>query len=314
MAKNVKKEAAPRGPAPTPFVGYPLAAQLGGVALLVLPGVLHVVDLAPPQLCAELFTGAFLVVCLGFALWPPFEDASVATGRKVSLTVVALLAAGTTAVPLVRALNPGTPAFTTSLPRSGEAKAVNVAPGPYSLFVHGDFSGSATREVRAAYVVRIAAGDVGRDVEGIFESGRSRGRVGRTSVTSVKPPREWNRHLVPVPQDGKLSAFKMDAVLGEAMEVQLHAELPMWPFLAAGVLLALVAAAIGATLSDKRSRHGYTAAVIAILVGGMLGSAWAWMGEPFLPLVGAFFAGLLGGYLMARLLTPAMRALPFARD
>lgn len=314
MAKQTKKESAPKAPAPVGFAGFPVAAQLGGVALLVLPGLLHFMDVAPAQLCGVLFTGAMLLNCLAFALWPVFEEASVGGARRLALAVVALLACATVGVPLFRALNPGTPAFTASLPKSGAASDLNLAPGAYSMFVHGDFSGVGAREVRASYVVRVASGDVGRDVEGVFESGRTRGRVGRTSVTGVKAPREWNRHSVPVAQGAKISAFKVDAPLGDGIEVALHAEWPLWPFLVAAGLLSLLAAAFGATLPHKAMRHGYTGAVLTALIAGTLGGAWAWMGEPFMPLIGAFFGGVVGGYLLARLLTPAMRALPFARD
>jgi hypothetical protein len=294
------------------FTGFPWPTKLAAPLLLALPFFLHVLDLASGQMCGILYAAAFLLVSLSLACWPALEAAET-NGHRAVLVAIALAAGAAGGVPLVRSLAPGEPAAKATFTKAGEKRALkDLAPGPYDLFVHAEF-GVTSREVHAAYVVRLAKGGKGIDIEGQFDSARTRGRAGRRAVEGVKPPRSWNRHPIRVVEASpEAELVKAHESLAEGIDIYLYGDVPLWPFLAGAVLLALLAIGVCARLSARDARDLFAGGVIAALCTGVLGSTWAWLGEPLLPLIGASFAGVVGGWLAAKILGRAARSLPWA--
>jgi hypothetical protein len=129
----------------------------------------------------------------------------------------------------------------------------------------------------------------------------------------VKPPRSWNRHPIRVVEASpEAELVKAHESLAEGIDIYLYGDVPLWPFLAGAVLLALLAIGVCARLSARDARDLFAGGVIAALCTGVLGSTWAWLGEPLLPLIGASFAGVVGGWLAAKILGRAARSLPWA--
>ena len=138
-------------------------------------------------------------------------------------------------------------------------------------------------------------------------------RVGRQSVDVVKGPREWNRHDVVIAASAPtLSLLKADASLGDALEVRVYAAIPLYMIAIAAGILSLLAAAFAALLRGRDARMFYVGGLAAALLTGVIGSAWAWLGEPLLPLVGASVSGILGGWVVGRLLMLVAPKLPWA--
>lgn len=299
--------------APSRFGGFPWPVKVAAPLLLGIPALLYFLGLANPQLCGVFYAVAFLAVCAGFAAWPAVE-ASESKGAGIALALVAVAIAAVAGYPLVRNLSPGTPAAQVTLPRKGEPQPLaGVEAGRYQLVAHASFGDVGKNDVNAGYTIKVASGAQSSDLEGRFQSQHARGRVGRQSVDVVKAPREWNRHSVVLASaDSKLSLARGDSSLGEGLEVQLYPEFPLWMVGAGAGLLALLGLCFAARLRTRDVRDYYLGGVATAAATGAIGTWWAWMGEPLLPLIGASFLAILIGWFVGKLFTRLAPLLPWA--
>jgi hypothetical protein len=291
----------------TPFVAT-------AAALLAIPILLYALGVLGAQLAGLIFGVALLGLCTVVGCWPAFLAAEN-KAFMAALVAVALGMATLAGFPLVSALYPGPPVATASLTETGKDHPLSGIDngGEFDLVIHADIGGAAGKEVYAKYEIRILSGDHSQNLSGSFESQRGRGRAGRSTVSVVRPPPEWVHHPVSLPP-GKQSIrlVKKDASLEGALEVKLFSQGLVWPFAAicAGLLLASVA--LAARLRNKMRRQYLVGGLCMAASTGILGAHWAWIGQPFYPVLGAAFIAVIAGWLVGKLFAKLADHLPWA--
>jgi hypothetical protein len=228
---------------------------------------------------------------------------------------VALGIAGGAGFPLLSALFPGDPVATATLNETDKDKPLSGLDGggDFDLVIHADIGGAVGREIYANYEIRLFSGDKSQYLSGSFESQRARGRAGRTTVSVVKPPPEWVHHPVSLPPGKQsLRLVKKDASLASALEVKLYPQVVIWPFIAICAGLTLLAAALAARFRNKMRRQYLVGGLSMAAITGVVGGHWAWMGQPFYPVLGAAFIALIAGWLAGKLFARLADRLPWA--
>ena len=313
MKRNEKK-AKPVLPAGVvPFEGFTWPFLLAALVVLGVPFLLNTLDVGE-QIAGLVFAVGFMVICAVVAAWPPIDAAEGRTGLVVAAAFVALLGAGGGGYAIYQSIRPGDPVASAELAKADDEKPLpGIGDGAFDLMVHADFGEATGRDISANYGLQLAAPSGRQDVNGRFESRRGRGRVGRRTVSTVKPPREWTHHEVRLaagPYTVRL--VRKDAVLG-GLEVRAYPLTPLWPLASGAGVLVLLAVGVAALVRDPTRRRYLVGGVAAAAIGGFIGSWWSWMGEPFYPLVGAAFIAMLAGWLVGKLLAPLAGSLPWAK-
>src|SRR5262245_52336811 len=168
--------------------------MLAALVVLGVPFLLNTLDVG--ELASGLAFGfGFLVVCAVVAAWPAIDGAEGKTGLKAAVALVTLAAVGGAGYAIYHSVSPGAPIAAVELAKSDDEKPLpGRGPGAYDLMVHGRCGETGGRDISASYALELVAPSGKKDIAGRFESQRGRGRVGRRTVSTVKPPREWMHH------------------------------------------------------------------------------------------------------------------------
>jgi len=246
------------------------------------------------------------------------------TGPMAAVLIgFAILWSTTTFYPFYRAVNPGTPVFSTKLNRNAAPVTLPLQgkPGRYSVIVEGHFEPAPGRENRTAKYSIALGHDGGTDrvLEGTFNQEWGTQRVGAGRRSSLVPVMHQATQVLdeiddPGGRDLTAKLTDLSPGVGDEVGVRLYAEsVPKSVLIGLGVL-----AVAGALLLDawrpKGSGEGLMstltiAALLAIVV--FRGSAVAAPGFPQLAiaaLVGTL-AGALASSLLWRLTQPLRRYL-----
>jgi hypothetical protein len=263
-------------------------------------------------------TGCFaLLVVLFFGLRGFFED--LPEGPRLALLAgFAVLWFAVTFYPFYRAVNPGTPLFSTELKHDGPPVTIPLhdKPGHYSLYVLGHFLPAEGRENRTA-TYHIALGhDGGTDrlLEGNFRQEWGSQRVGSGRRSSLVPVMHESSIVIePLddPEGRDLTMQLKDISSGVRDSVTIHIYppgLPLPVLIGLGVLTVAAALVVDAWRPKGNSEGLMGTLTIAALVAVAVfrGSTAATPGFGQLivgALVGAI-GGALGGWLLARLARP----------
>jgi len=289
---------------------------VAGIIVFVLY-VLYNIELIDPGVAVAATGVLALLVLLFYGLRGFFEEQP--EGRRAALLAgFALLWCAVTIYPFYRAVNPGTPLFSTDLKRNAAPVTIPLRdkPGHYSLYVEGHFLPTQGRENRTA-TYQIALGHDGatdRLLEGTFRHEWGSQRIGSGRRSSMVPVMHESNVVVDEldDQDGHdLTLQLKDISEGVRDSVTVHVYSPGIPKVVLIVLgLLTIAAALGVdTWREKGSSEGLMATLtVAALVGVAVfrNSTSAVPGFPQL-VVGAVagaIGGAIGGWVLSRLARP----------
>lgn len=279
--------------------------------------ILYNIELVDVGIAVTL-TGSFaLLVVLFFGLRGFLED--VPEGRRAALLAgFVVLWSAATFYPFYRAVNPGTPVFSTELQRNAPPVTIPLhdKPGHYNLYVEGHFLPTQGRENRTA-TYQIALGHDGatdRLLEGTFRQEWGSQRIGSGRRSSIVPVmHEGNLVLDDVDDsDGRdltMQLKDISAGVRESVTVRIYPPgVPKVVLIAVGILTVGAALVIDAW-RPKGSSEGLmgTLTVAALVAVAVFRSSSAT--TPGFPqviigaLVGAI-GGALGGWVLARLARP----------
>jgi hypothetical protein len=289
---------------------------VAGVGIFVIY-VLYNIELIDPRLAVGVTGVLALLVLLFYGLRGFFDEQP--EGRRAALLAgFALLWCAVTIYPFYRAVNPGTPLFSTELQRGGAPVTVPLRdhPGRYSLYVEGHFLPTQGREnLTATYHIALGHdGETNRILEGTFRHEWGSQRVGAGRRSSLVPVMHESNIVLDElddPDGHDLTLQLKDLSEGVRDAVTVHVYSPGVP---KGVLIALalltIAAAMGVdTWREKGSSDGLMATLtIAALVGVTVfrnaTSAVPGFPQVIVGGVAGTIGGAIGGWLLSQVARP----------
>jgi hypothetical protein len=289
---------------------------VAGVVMFVLY-IVYSIELVDADIAVTVNGILALLVVLFFGLRAFLED--LPEGRRLALLAgFVLLWCAATIFPFFRAVNPGTPLFTTELKHGAPPVTVPLhgKPGHYSLFVEGHFLPAQAHENRTA-TYQIALGHEGatdRLIEGAFSQQWGSQRIGSGRRSSLVPVMHESKLVVDELDDADgrdltMQLKELSSGVRDSVTVRIYAPGVPNPVLIALGLLTVAAAVVVDTWREKGSSEGLMATLtVAALVGVAVfrNSSAASPGFPQLVmggLVGAI-GGALGGSVLSRLARP----------
>jgi hypothetical protein len=297
----------------------PTVAIVGAIVVYVL----YSVEIVEESFAVTTVGALALVVTLFYGL-RSFTDESPVGQLGAALAAFSVLWGVTTFYPFYRAVNPGTPLFSTDLKHNGPAVTLPLhgKPNRYNMIVQGHFlpaEGQANRT--ATYRIAVGHGESTEHVlEGTFSQEWGSQRIGAGRRSSLVPVmRQTTQVLAPLddPDGSDLSAKLTDLSPGvrDSVSVRIYTESIPKPVLIALGALAIAAAVLIDAWRPKGASEGLMATLtVATLLSVVVfrASAVATPGFPQLvvaALVGTF-VGALAGSLLWRLTQPIRKYLP----
>ncbi len=276
------------------------------------------------QSFAVTVTGALALLLVLFFGLRGFLDDAVSGAAAAILTAFAVCWSVAAFYPFYRAVNPGTPVFSTRLTRQGVPVSVPLhgKPGRYSVIVEGHFVPAQGRENRTAtYAIALGHnGGTDRVLQGTFNQEWGTQRIGAGRRSSLVPVMHQTTETLDVIDDTDghdltLQLTDLSSDVTDGVNVRFYMETVPKP-----VLIALgVFALAGAIIIDSWRPRGVSDGLMSTLTVATLlavvvfrASALAMPGFPQLiiaALVGTL-AGAVGGSLVWRLSQPLRKHLP----
>ena len=178
---------------------------------------------------------------------------------RSALLGAAVVAVSVSAVPLINALFPGEPAFSGSVSETQKTlRWASASPGHYLMMVDGalvDRQG----EVTAPYRLK-----VGNDTfDGVLWRRLDQVRVGRRGSAVAEHQRTFERHHVQVPSgDVDITLARSTNEISGPLKLSLfRVWLPLWLFVAIGLMAFAVAAFYEAKYANEKNRSVLTSAI-----------------------------------------------------
>jgi hypothetical protein len=276
------------------------------------------------QTFAVTVTGALALLLVLFFGLRGFLDDAVSGAAAAILTAFAVCWGVVAFYPFYRAVNPGTPVFSTRLTRQGAPVSVPLhgKPGRYSVIVEGHFVPAQGRENRTAtYAIAIGHnGATERVLQGTFNQEWGTQRIGAGRRSSLVPVMHQTTETLDVIDDTDghdltLQLTDLSPGVTDGVDVRFYMETVPKPVLIALGVFALAGAIIIDSWRPRGVSDGLmTTLTIATLLAVVVfrASALAMPGFPQLiiaVLVGTL-AGAVGGSLIWRLSQPLRKYLP----
>lgn len=297
----------------------PTAAGVAAFVVFVLYN-LEVVD--PPQAVTAIGAlGMALVLFMGLR---GFLGLPLSLAGRATLAAFAVAWIAATFFPFYRAVNPGTPLFSTELQRGGSPVTVPFQgrTGRYTVIVEGHFLPSQGQENRTAKYAIAASHDgaTERLLEGVFNQEWTTQRFGSGRRSSVVPVmRQTIQALNTIDNadghDVTLQLTELSAGVRDRVAVRVYAEALPPAIFAIVWLLVLAAAVVIDSWREKGVSEGLMGTLtIAVIIGIITFRASAVAAPDFPQLVIATLlatlGGALGGSLLSRLAQPLRKHLP----
>jgi hypothetical protein len=297
----------------------PSAAAAVGLVVFVL----YNVELLEQAFAVTAIGALALLVVLFYGL-RGFAQHRVAGRLTAVLIAFALLWSAATFYPFYRAINPGTPVYSTTLSRSGGPVTLPLheRPGRYSIVVEGHFLPSQGHQNRTArFSIALGrGGSTDRMLEGTFSQEWGSQRVGAGRRSSLVPVMHQSTQALdeiddPDGRDLTVKLTDLSPEVGNDVNLRLYAEeVPRWVLLALGGLTVAGAVLIDAWRPKGTSEGLMVTLTTAALVGIVVfrASAAAAPGFPQLAIAALLgtLVGALGSSLLWRMTQPLRRYLP----